>query len=131
MSLVKLINNGSEQLLLEHDSKKYRLDPDGGELVIDENVAKHWVGDWTLKKEEDVIKEQKRLSRLHANYPREEIAIKVVPLVEEKRTVKENFAESKKDVVNPFLDVPGEKEFEDLEKIVKKDKPVKKGKSSK
>lgn len=121
--LVRLINSGKKQLPLMFDGDEYLLDPDGGELIVPEELAKHWVGDWDLKKEDEIHEEQIRLKKLHNNFPSKDFPLKVVKIPLVKRTVNK---ESKKDVkkVNEFVEVPKEKEFEDLEDIQNKEDDV-------
>lgn len=120
--LVRIINNGKKQLPLMFDGKKYLLDPDGGELMVPGEIAKHWIGDWDLKKDEDVHDEQIRLKKLHSGFPSEDFPLKVVKIPLVKRTTNADADANKKPKkVNEFVETPKEKEFEDLNELQNKE----------
>jgi hypothetical protein len=119
MGLVKLTNTGIEQVVFTWGGKNYYLDPNGGELIINDSIAKRWLGDWTLKDENEIAVEQRRLKKLHKVFPNPDAPIKVEPVAMSKRTIVEEKDKKPPQKVNPFVKVPGEKEkeFEDLEKL--------------
>jgi len=115
--LVKVINTGTEGMNLIHAGKLYRLDANGGELIIEEGIAKHWFGDWSLVDEDAVLAENKRITMLHKNFPNPNITLKITKLREIVRTEKELMHEAEPKPVNPYLEAPKENEFEDLRKL--------------
>lgn len=122
MALVKIINTSkARSMTLKWDGKEYPLDAEGGELIIDEYVAKHWLGDWDLKDEDAIKAEQKRVKRLHNDFPNEDTVIKVEPVVESVRTTAPSAKPGPPKKVSSYVKTPekDEEEFEDLKKVKK------------
>lgn len=127
MALVKLINLGPENFTKIHNGVKYSLDadPSGATfLIVDEGVAKHWLGDWTIDEVIAANAEKKRLLLLNGTQP-QNYKIKVERLKEMVVTDRDTTDEDVP-VINEAVEAPEEKEFEALDEIVaKKAKPKK------
>lgn len=127
--LVKLINNSkTRDMTFRWDGKDYELTSNGGYIIVDADIAKHWLGDWDLKDESELAVERRRVSRLHNNYPDPDLPIDVQPVEEAvKGPSAPKAPKGSPQSVNPFVktSVPDEEEFEDLKEIKKKTKKKK------
>ena len=126
MELVRLINNGDAQVKFMWAGREYLIDPGGGEVVISEAIAKRWLGDWDLKGENEIAAEMKRLKKLHGIFPNPDIKIKVEKVLMVKRTTEDEAKDKIPKRVNPYVDLPEdkEKEFEDLKNIESKEEDM-------
>ena len=129
MALVKLINMGPGTFTKIHNGVKYALSPDPSgtnTLIVEEGIAKHWLGDWGITDAIEAEAEKKRLTLLNGSQE-PNYKIKVERLKEMAVNVVDN-EEDEIPVINEAVEAP-EEEFEALDEIViKKAKPKSKSK---
>ncbi|MAH45215.1 hypothetical protein CMI37_05265 [Candidatus Pacearchaeota archaeon] len=128
MALVKLKNVGTEPFVGIWDNEEYIIDPDPkGEsfIIVDEKIAKRWLGNWDAKTKEDKLLEAKRIKMYTRKDPKPEWDIKIEKVVEKQR--KKDFKKVTPPPIdiNPLVTPPTEEEFADLKEI---EKPKKSGK---
>lgn len=124
MALVKLTNIGEETFEGVYDGKVFKIDPDkDGQsfVIVEEAVAKHWLGDWSLTDENAKAREKRRIEMLFR--PNMKYKIVVTPFKVESRTQEVNPYKPDPVIVNENILVPDQKEFEDLEELAKEVKP--------
>lgn len=126
MGLVRLTNSGTEPFIGMYDGRRYVLEnkPDAF-LIVDENIAKHWFGDWDLRDDAEKDRERVRVEML--NKPRAGWKIDVQRIIEQKKVEDKAIPkENKSVVINDKINPPSdEKEFEDLSQLTDtRKKPV-------
>lgn len=120
MALVKLVNIGEEAFEGFFNGEKYTIAPDkSGKsfIIVDEKIAKHWLGDWDLKGEEAKHAEAKRVKMYTRSYPDAGWIIDVERVVERQKEEARKRYTPKEVEINPTVRPPDDKEFEDLEEV--------------
>ena len=132
-TLVKLTNVGEAPYRAGHDGKHYLIEPNGGYVIIDSLVAKHWLGDWEIQNDEEIPVDEKILEKTRVKkyntYPNPGYKIVVEPVTTEKKKDPDySVLETKEVIINKYVIAPGvnEEEFEGLKDLKKDKKPTKK-----